>query len=48
MIEIIGDHWEKYSHEEFTLRKSLLIDHVQLSQLENLANFEQVKFIDKF
>ena len=32
MIKVIEDHWELYSHEEFTLRKSLLDDHVKLFQ----------------
>ena len=42
MVKIISDHWEKYSHAEFTLRKSLLFDHVQLLQTENVVIFEQV------
>ena len=32
MIKVIEDHWELYSQEEFTLRKSLLDDHVKLFQ----------------
>ena len=42
MAEKIKDCWEQYSYEEFTLRKSLLKDHINLIRTENLALFEKV------
>ena len=47
MVEAIPDHWENYSREGFTLRKSLLLDHVNSYQTEdNDPKFAQV--IEKF
>lgn len=40
MVEVIPDHWENYSREEFILRKSLLMDHVNSFQTD--PKFEQV------
>ena len=44
MYEKIQNEWEYYSHSEFTLRRSVLNEHVHL--YENCNMFDQVNNIN--
>ena len=48
MAEKITEHWEMYSHAEFTLRKSILKEIIDSYQAQNMDLFLQVQIVTLF